>query len=200
MSSSCRISETTLTLLCCCSDHLHHHHGNSSSRSSFDFHSVGASCNVGAIIYHAINRLDSTEDTRAFGFFRALLDTENFIAEQYPSLSHVHTLAPSPNAQIIAMQLGNTYLLLGLLGFYILNTTTEARVVRAYVTILAFADLGHMAPTLWVLGWSRAVNVANWNSMTWGNIGASLVLFISRIAYLMGWLGKDKTVAKTKAL
>ena len=34
--------------------------------------------------------------------------------------------------------------------------------------------------------------------MTWGNIGVTLGLFLVRLLYLMGFLGQDKVVNRTK--
>ena len=90
---------------------------------------------------------------------------------------------------MLALQLGNTYGLLALLGLFILNTTSEVKVVKAYVVALAIADIGHVAPTLWVMGWDRATDLAGWNTMAWGNVGITVFLFIVRIAYLAGWFG-----------
>ena len=56
----------------------------------------------------------------------------------------------------------------------VLYTTTEAKVVRAYLLALWVADISHVAVTYWVLGNQNFVDVANWNSMTWGNVGATV--------------------------
>lgn len=56
------------------------------------------------------------------------------------------------DAQIVTLQLENLYLLLALHGVFILNTTTDLRVVKAHVFALAIADVGHMGATVWGLG------------------------------------------------
>lgn len=55
---------------------------------------------------------------------------EFFVATQ---LSHLKSHALLPTEQVLALQLGNLYLLLCLLGVFILNTTSEARVLHAYI-------------------------------------------------------------------
>ncbi|MCJ1393875.1 hypothetical protein MMC18_006751 [Xylographa bjoerkii] len=134
------------------------------------------------------------------GWIAAYFDTANFIADQIPSSSPLKVLPFSPSAQVIAMQLGNTYLLLALLGLFILNTTTDARVVKAYIVALAIADIGHVVPTMWMLGWERSVAVQSWNKMAWGNIGATVFLFVTRVTYLLGLFGKDRAAGKGKIL
>lgn len=93
---------------------------------------------------------------------------------------------------MLSLQLGNLYFLLCLLGLFILNTTTEARVVHAYVWALWIGDIGHVAATAWVMGYDAFVNVGSWNAMAYGNIGATVVLFTIRSLYLMGLLGRDR--------
>ena len=78
------------------------------------------------------------------------------------------------NAKMVALQLGNIYLLLAMVGVAVLYTTTEAKVVRNYVIALLIADIGHVAVTCHVMGYERTLDVANWNAMAWGNIGATV--------------------------
>lgn len=105
----------------------------------------------------------------------------------------------TPNSKILAYQLGNLYGLLALLGLAILNTTSEQRVIKAYITCLAIADIGHLAPTIMVLGKDTALDVQNWNVMAWGNIGATVFLFVTRVLYLLGVFGRaSKTSSKSK--
>ena len=134
------------------------------------------------------------------GWITAYFDTIGFIANQIPSSSLPKALPSSPGAQVVAMQLGNTYMLLALLGLFILNTTTDVRVVKVYIIALAIADIGHVVPTMWMLGWERSIAVQNWNKMAWGNIGATAFLFVTRVAYLFGLFGKDRAIPKEKIL
>lgn len=105
------------------------------------------------------------------GFLGPFVSPEWFLAEQ---------IAGSPqqeitqNAKMIAYQLGNIYLLMALVGVAVLYTTTEAKVVRSYLIALAIADVGHVGITCYVMEYERAVDIAHWNSMAWGNLGATV--------------------------
>ena len=55
---------------------------------------------------------------------------------------------------------------------------------------LWIADVGHVVPTMGVMGWDRATNVTGWNLMAWGNIGITVFLFLVRSAYLAGWFSE----------
>ena len=134
------------------------------------------------------------------GFLTAFLDTESFIVNQYPSSSSspVKSLPATINAKIVTMQLGNTYMLLALLGVFILNATSDSRVVKAYLLALAIADIGHVGPTMWMMGWERVMDLRGWNAMAWGNIGATAFLFVIRVTYLLGLFGGDTAVGKAK--
>lgn len=79
----------------------------------------------------------------------------------------------------MALQLGNCYGLLFLAAVAVLYTTTELKVVRNYLIALWIADIGHIAVCYIGLGYERFVDVASWNSMTWGNVGAT----VSRVSF-----------------
>jgi hypothetical protein len=116
-------------------------------------------------------------------------------------------VAKDASAHLLSFQLGNCYLLICMLGVFILNTTTELKVVRAYIWALLFADVGHIGLTAYVMGWRATLAVGDWNSVVFGNIGITLMLFVARCLYLAGFFdGPDadtgpKVVAapKTKA-
>lgn len=74
----------------------------------------------------------------------------------------------------MALQLGNTYGLVFLIATAVLYTTSEVRVVRNYLVACWLADLSHVYVCYFVMGWARFVDVAGWNSMTWGNVGATV--------------------------
>lgn len=99
---------------------------------------------------------------------------------------------------MLSLQLGNLYMLLALLGIFILNTTTEARVVHAYIWALSIADVGHVAATYAVMGRTAFVDIEQWNAMTWGNVGATVALFTCRSLYMLGVFGKDRSPAVKK--
>lgn len=90
-------------------------------------------------------------------------------------------LASSVNARAVALQLGNLYLLLALIGLAVLQTTSEVRVVRNYIIALWIADIGHVAATYLALG-EDTFNVGQWNAMAWGNVGMTVSCFRSYCA------------------
>ena len=75
-------------------------------------------------------------------------------------------------------RLGNIYLLLAMVGIAVLYTTTEAKVVRNYVIALWLADVGHVVITGYATPYEKLIDVANWNAITWGNIGATVGTFL----------------------
>lgn len=92
------------------------------------------------------------------------------MAEQTPS----PTFPVDDNSRLVALQLGNAYGLLFLVGVAVLYTTVELKVVRNYLVALWIADIGHVAACYYVLGYDRFIDVGSWNSMTWGNVGATV--------------------------
>lgn len=105
------------------------------------------------------------------------------MAEQTPGNNALSTTAVDANAQLVALQLGNTYGLVFLLASAVLYTTSEIKVVRNYLVACWLADLSHVYVCYHVLGWERFFDVAGWNSMTWGNVGVT-VRGVSRTDYL----------------
>lgn len=97
----------------------------------------------------------------------------------------------SDSARLVALQLGNAYLLLCMLGVAVLMSTSELRVVKAYLLALWVADIGHLGLTYMMLGYARFTNVSNWNAMTWGNVAATAFLCLTRSAYFLGLFGQD---------
>ncbi|KAH8802790.1 hypothetical protein F5884DRAFT_682288, partial [Xylogone sp. PMI_703] len=122
------------------------------------------------------------------GFLGALISPQWFIAEQI-AFSPLESI--TPNAQLVAYQLGNVYLLLGLVGTGVLYATTEAKVVRNYLIALWLGDIGHIALTYIVLQHDRFMDIGNWNAMTWGNVGVTFGLFLTRTLYLLGFFGPN---------
>lgn len=84
------------------------------------------------------------------------------------------------------------YFLAFLVGVGVLHSSSEIRVVKNYLIALAVADLGHIMITAEALGREEMVDVKGWNAMTWGNLGVTMFLFLTRCAYLMGLFGPDK--------
>lgn len=98
------------------------------------------------------------------------MDPSWFVKEQTSTPS----LTVDDNSRLVALQLGNCYGLLFLAAIAVLYTTTELKVVRNYLIALWIADIGHIAVCYVGLGLERFVDVASWNSMTWGNVGATV--------------------------
>ena len=84
----------------------------------------------------------------------------------------IHKL--SPTELILALQLGNVYLLMAFVGIAVLYTTTDAKTVRNYLFALFLGDIGHLAVTYYILESERYFDVFNWNAMAWGNIGITV--------------------------
>lgn len=68
--------------------------------------------------------------------------------------------------------------------------TTNKSITRAYLISVVIADLGHIYGTYRGVGAEYFLDVAQWNDMTWGNIGGSLFLHINRLATLAGIFGR----------
>ncbi|KAG9240176.1 hypothetical protein BJ878DRAFT_313224 [Calycina marina] len=100
-----------------------------------------------------------------------LMSPEKFVSEQ---TLYMNPESLSRGSQMVAYQLANIYLLLGMVGVAVLYSTTEVKVVKNYVIALWLADIGHVGITGWVMGYSQVADVANWNAMAWGNIGVTV--------------------------
>ncbi|KAJ5594306.1 uncharacterized protein N7459_000514 [Penicillium hispanicum] len=120
------------------------------------------------------------------GSLAPLYDLQGFIAGQTP---HATPPVPHPSSTALAYQLGNLYSLMFLVGVAVLHTSKEPRVLRNYLIGLAFADIGHVYATYLAMGWASFADVAGWNALTWGNVGATGFLFVNRILYLSGAFG-----------
>lgn len=110
------------------------------------------------------------------GFIAPFISPEWFVAEQITG-SPLQDI--TSNAKVVAYQLGNIYLLLAMVGIAVLSSTTEPKVVRNYLIALAIADVGHVGITCYMLEYERAIDIANWNPITWGNIGATVYILTS---------------------
>lgn len=129
------------------------------------------------------------------GFLTPLLDTQNFVNQQIPSTPLSTPLTAT--TRILALQLGNIYGLIGMLGIGVLYSTSEAKVVRNYLLACAIGDVGHLWFTYVGMGHDAFVDVQGWNQLGWGNIGITLFVFFIRVLYLAGFLGKDRVVEST---
>ena len=84
------------------------------------------------------------------GYLSPLLDTTGFVNSQLPATS-VSTTSPTATNRILALQLGNVYGLLAMVGVGVLYTTTETKVVRNFLLACAIADVGHLYVTYAVM-------------------------------------------------
>ena len=91
------------------------------------------------------------------------------MAEQVPQ-KLVPAAAVTENSIVLAWQLGNLYLLMAFVGLFVLNSTSEVKVVRSYLWALWLGDIGHVAFSCYGLGKERMMNPSEWNGMAWGNI------------------------------
>ncbi|KAI0099822.1 hypothetical protein GGR51DRAFT_564657 [Nemania sp. FL0031] len=130
------------------------------------------------------------------GCLGPLVDVDWFIASQIDTSEAL--LASSDNARLVALQLGNAYGLLFLVGVAVLYTTNELRVVRNYLVALLIADITHVGLTCWGMGYERTVDVATWNAVTWGNVGFTAFLGLTRTAYLLGLFGPSRATQALK--
>ncbi|KAK1252614.1 hypothetical protein MKX08_003801 [Trichoderma sp. CBMAI-0020] len=122
------------------------------------------------------------------GFLGAVYDPAWFVAQQIPQEK---PLVASENSIVLAHQLGNMYLGMCLVGLSLFWSTSEIKVIRSYLIALLVADAGHVGFTWYGMGSESFFDVSGWNAMAWGNLGATLFLAFTRIAYLSGIFGPD---------
>lgn len=84
------------------------------------------------------------------GYLSTMLDTSGFVNSQLPPAS-VTTISPTATERILALQLGNVYGLLAMIGVGLLYATSEAKVVRNFLLACAIADVGHLYATYLVM-------------------------------------------------
>ncbi|KAJ6626963.1 hypothetical protein B0H10DRAFT_2210834 [Mycena sp. CBHHK59/15] len=112
-----------------------------------------------------------------------------------PSSAPAPPSIADPRTQMIVWQLGNCYLLLGLISSLVFRAARDAlphdpraqeRIVGALLAALAIADITHIAATLAGLPPAMRYDVLAWNPMTHGNISIVVVLFSVRMAWFVG--------------
>ncbi|KAH7158124.1 hypothetical protein B0J13DRAFT_671811 [Dactylonectria estremocensis] len=101
------------------------------------------------------------------GFLGAIVDPAWFVAEQVPQTKPIII---TENSIVLALELGNLYLLLAFIGLAVLNTTSEVKVVRSYLVALWLGDIGHILFSGYGLGEDKLFSPAEWNAMAWGNV------------------------------
>ncbi|KAJ7102527.1 hypothetical protein B0H15DRAFT_943430 [Mycena belliarum] len=112
-----------------------------------------------------------------------------------PSAAPVPPGALPPRTLMLVWQLGNCYLLLGLISSLVFRAARDSlahdpvaqeRVVGALLAALAIADVTHIAATLAGLPAELRYAPLAWNPMAHGNISAVVVLFTVRCAWFLG--------------
>lgn len=99
---------------------------------------------------------------------------------------------------VVLRQLGNLYLAFTLNEAIVLRVTNDVKVWRALLFGLLIADFGHLY-SCYPMGLSYYYDVANWNSIAWGNIGFVYLGATTRTCFLLGiGFGVSKRI-KTKA-
>ena len=123
------------------------------------------------------NRLPSCHSNRSSKSLAAAVASfiapDWFIAQQVTQHEE-GMVASSEGARLVALQLGNAYFLLCMLGVAILSSTSEPKVVRNYLVALWLGDIGHVGVTYSVLGPATVADLGSWNALAWGNIGATV--------------------------
>jgi len=112
-------------------------------------------------------------------------------------------------------QLGNCYLLLGLISSFVFRAVRDAlptdlvaqeRIVGASFTALALADVSHIVATLIGLPSEIRNNPLTWNPMTHGSVTFVIVLLSVRLAWFAGigrtryYYGQSSPNVRTKKI
>ncbi|KAJ7451153.1 hypothetical protein FB451DRAFT_1284865 [Mycena latifolia] len=120
---------------------------------------------------------------------------EWFHHQLIPSSTPVPSSPLEPRTLMMVWQLGNCYLLLGLISSLVFRAARDSlakdpvaqeRIVGSLLAALAIADVSHIAATL--IGLPADIRYAPlaWNSMAHGNISIVVVLFTVRCAWFLG--------------
>ncbi|KAF4971539.1 hypothetical protein FZEAL_9823 [Fusarium zealandicum] len=121
-----------------------------------------------------------------WGYINFLQDPFQYYAAQmpgYPSAIEHFT----PPAQVLSWQMGNIFPLLAAIAV-ICCWTKHGEVAVWYLIAVAFADMGHIY-AVYRAGPDYFLNVAEWNDMTWGNVGVSAFLNVNRWLTVLGVFG-----------
>lgn len=86
---------------------------------------------------------------------------------------------------VVLRQLANLYFAFTLNEALVLRATDDLRVWRTLLFGLLVADFGHLYSCA-LLGWDYFYDVANWNSIAWGNIGFVYAGATLRTCFLLG--------------
>ncbi|KAI0762395.1 hypothetical protein C8Q74DRAFT_1371449 [Fomes fomentarius] len=120
----------------------------------------------------------------------------------------------NPRTTMAIWQLGNCYLLLGLISTFVFravrdalpnNPVVQERILGASFTALALADVTHILWSFIGLPDEFKYAPASWNSMTHGNITFTTFLFAMRLAWFLGigrpryFYGQPAAAVKSKS-
>ncbi|KAI0809093.1 hypothetical protein BC629DRAFT_1481914 [Irpex lacteus] len=133
------------------------------------------------------------------------------IPDDRPSPSS--TVIPDARTHMTVLQLGNCYLLLGMLSSLVFravrdalpgNAVAQERIIGASLFAMGVADLTHIIATLVGLPPDLRYAVAQWNATTHGNVTFVVFLMVSRTAWFLGigrksyYFGQPKATASKK--
>ncbi|KAF2006994.1 hypothetical protein P154DRAFT_615093 [Amniculicola lignicola CBS 123094] len=122
------------------------------------------------------------------GWQAAYQTPSTFVQSQDPNAS---ALAPvHPGALILSYTLANIFVLLAAVAIICTAVTREARVAKAYLLVIAIADLGHIYASYKVVDPDLFWDLGRWNDVMMGNVGGSAFLHVNRVATLLGVFGR----------
>ena len=102
-----------------------------------------------------------------------------------------------PTEHFLALQAGSMMALAGLLLTIIMWTSNEIRAIRLTIMVLAASDIPHWVFGAWCLG-PLAFEPSSWSAEMKAYMGVPVVTFLIKVAYLMGWLGRDRVTEKVR--
>ena len=124
----------------------------------------------------------------------ALQDPFKFYADQAPNYPITLTQFP-PQARALTLLFANVLLLLAPVAI-ICCWTKHRDITFWYLIVVAFADVGHIYAVYRAVGHEYFFNIAEWNDMIAGNVGASAFLNVNRWLTVLGVFGNLKVGAE----
>lgn len=111
-------------------------------------------------------------------------------ASSAPSYLSTAPHPPLPTEHFLALQAGSMMLLSAALLATIMWTSTEIKVIRAAVWVLAVSDVPHWVLGFWCLG-DLKWEWGGWSGEMRAFMGVPVLTFGVKVMYLLGWLGGD---------
>jgi hypothetical protein len=102
-----------------------------------------------------------------------------------------------PTEHFLALQAGSMMALAGLLLTIIMWTSNEIKTIRLTIMVLAASDIPHWVFGAWCLG-PLAFEPSSWSVEMKAYMGVPVVTFMIKVAYLLGWLGRDQVTEKIR--